>query len=793
MNQKLGGEMAMTRKIETITINTEKNRFKPALTNLQGRNSKNELLHFSNHFMMIDGKPTFGICGEFHFSRYDCSKWKDELLKMKMGGITIVPTYVIWNHHEEVKGEFDWEGSKNLNLFVSLCQELGLQCILRIGPFAHGEVRNGGFPDWLYGEPCRVRSNDPTYLHYVERLYGEIGHQVKGLMYRDDGPVIGIQLENEFYHAGAPWEHTTGTSNEWVPGGEDGEAHIVRLKEIANEAGLVTPFYTATGWGGAVAPTSEVLPLWGGYAFWPWVFYDPNVTEHPITPEYIYRNYNQPTYNFDPAYNPEEIPFACCEMGGGMTVFYKYRFKLPYQSVEAMANIKVAGGCNFVGYYVFHGSSNPKGKLTPYLNEHATPKISYDYQAPIGEFGQVRDSYKRLKRQHYFYKDFEDLFCETTTYLPTNTDHMRPDDVDSLRYALRVNEGRGFIFMNNYQDHLQSPAKHNLQLQLQLDKQSISIPYEGGFSLEEDISCILPFNQDLSGLELLYATAQLLKKHVKSETHHQYFFFYPFGMKPSYQLNKIQIADITCSMGDIHEDDNSWIIYPSETNLSKVSIQTKDGMIVDLFTMTDEQSLDFWSFEWKGTQHALLTEATVLVEADRIRFESDSETLKISVIDEMGTPELTDYLTEYSKEELLTEYTWAKERVQITPIIDQVDERRMKISLPQMDYAHVKEWLLRISYEGDIGYAYISNELVHDQFHNGDVWEIGLSHLLEKLVNDSLYLMISPIKEGREVKSDSPMAARSEVALKEIAAIHSVDIKPVYEFEVNDKKGRAIS
>lgn len=159
----------------------------------------------------------------------------------------------------------------------------------------------------------------------------------------------------------------------------------------------------------------------------------------------------------------------------------------------------------------------------------------------------------------------------------------------------------------------------------------------------------------------------------------------------------------------------------------------------------------------------------------------------------MGTPELTDYLTEYSKEELLTEYTWAKERVQITPIIDQVDERRMKISLPQMDYAHVKEWLLRISYEGDIGYAYISNELVHDQFHNGDVWEIGLSHLLEKLVNDSLYLMISPIKEGREVKSDSPMAARSEVALKEIAAIHSVDIKPVYEFEVNDKKGRAIS
>lgn len=72
-------------------------------------------------------------------------------------------------------------------------------------------------------------------------------------------------------------------------------------------------------------------------------FYDESIKEHPVTPEFIYRNYRKPTYNFEPTYDPTTVPFACCEMGGGMTVFYKYRFQLPYHSVEAMANIKVAG------------------------------------------------------------------------------------------------------------------------------------------------------------------------------------------------------------------------------------------------------------------------------------------------------------------------------------------------------------------------------------------------------------------------------------------------------------------
>ena len=269
-----------------IDLNQPVNVIYNTLDHLQGTNPAGEHISFTNHYMMINNKPFFGICGEFHFSRYNWRKWEDEIIKMKMAGVNIIPTYIIWNHHEEIKGRFRWNGNFNIRYFVQLCQKHDIYVILRVGPFVHGEARNGGLPDWLYGEPCRVRSNDKRYLSHVKRYYHEIGRQINGLMYKDGGPIIGVQLDNEYCHAGAPWEMTTGTSNEWISNGSyDTDAiehhkHIENLKEIAIEAGLIAPIYTGTGWGGAQASPDSVLPLWGGYAFWPWIFYDETIKEN---------------------------------------------------------------------------------------------------------------------------------------------------------------------------------------------------------------------------------------------------------------------------------------------------------------------------------------------------------------------------------------------------------------------------------------------------------------------------------------------------------------------------------
>ena len=131
--------------------------------------------------------------GEFHFSRYPRAQWEEELLKMKAAGVNIVAAYIIWIHHEEVKGQTDWTDQRDLRVFAELCSKNGLLLVARIGPWDHAEVRNGGLPDWVLVQgPTRV--NDPAYLLSVDHWYQEVSKQLNGLLWKDGGPVIGIQL-----------------------------------------------------------------------------------------------------------------------------------------------------------------------------------------------------------------------------------------------------------------------------------------------------------------------------------------------------------------------------------------------------------------------------------------------------------------------------------------------------------------------------------------------------------------------------------------------------------------------
>ena len=115
----------------------------------ESRRPDGATLTLDSSSLLLNGKRWTPVMGEFHFARYPENEWREELLKMKAGGIDIVSTYVFWIHHEEIEGQFDWSGSRNLRRFIQTCQEVGLLASVRCGPWDHGEVRNGGFPDWL--------------------------------------------------------------------------------------------------------------------------------------------------------------------------------------------------------------------------------------------------------------------------------------------------------------------------------------------------------------------------------------------------------------------------------------------------------------------------------------------------------------------------------------------------------------------------------------------------------------------------------------------------------------------
>lgn len=735
-----------------------------------GDSKSGDRLAFNNYFLEKNHLPYFGVSGELHYSRVEKKDWRDELIKAKMGGIRVISTYVIWIHHEEEEGVFSFSGNCDIRSFVSLCRELGLYVILRVGPFAHGEVRNGGLPDWLYGKPFEVRTRNKSFLSLVSIWYKKIAEQVKGLFFSEDGPIIGVQIDNEYMHSSAPWEMTTGISNEWVYPGDGGDEYMLDLKQIAAESGLLPVFYTCTAWGGAMAPDT-LMPLWGGYAFRPWIFYKKSEEqkEHPATEEYRYQDFHRNgivcTNDFQPKYSPETRPYACCEMGGGMMCSYDYRFLLDYKSVDAMANIKLASGCNFLGYYMYHGGTNPLGKHGIFMNENQVEKRSYDYQAALGEFGQIRESYQRLKSLHLFATTFEQQLCPLTTILPEGASDICPTDAETLRFAVRTDGRQGFLFVNNFQDHFVLADKKNETVTLKLAAEQITFR----ISLASGENAILPFHLDMDGIDLLYATAQPITK-TKMNGESCYIFLVPEGMQGEFVFEESASIDgensskRQCSSEPVQEfhvvkGDKRCRVLVLSRELANQMYLLSNGTLV--FTkgalLEDEQGLRLETREHQNTLYAYPKDA---LRAGGCREEKE---LFCGI---------------------LGRYQADTEEIKLTAECRHVVNSRYTIELPPLSELSVKKVMLKISYFGDIGNAFLGNELIHDNFSNGGVWEFEVMKYQEQLKTQPIVLAVTPKKKGVRVNAESSMAARREEADAVIGKVNHVEPVPVYEIKI---------
>lgn len=321
---------------------------------------------WNQQHLIRDGKPWLPMMGEFHYSRYPHSEWRKELEKMKACGVDIVATYVFWIHHEEREGQFDFSGCRNLRAFLETCREAGLPVWLRIGPWCHGECRHGGFPDWLVEKPFPIRCNDERYMALVRRLWEAVYGQAKGLFHQDGGPIIGIQIENEFGHCG----------------GEGGNEHIDRLWAMAMEIGFLAPCYTATGWGGAWI--GSLLPVMACYCDAPW---DPRLEPLPPSCNYIFsheRNDADVGSDFERGthvtFDEDAYPYLLAEMGGGIgSTFHRRPTAIPADT-GAMSLVKLGSGANLLGCYMYHGGTNPGGELNETRESGSyceTPTMSY--------------------------------------------------------------------------------------------------------------------------------------------------------------------------------------------------------------------------------------------------------------------------------------------------------------------------------------------------------------------------------------------------------------------------------
>jgi len=663
---------------------------------LGGVNPEGERIDVTSLYFTRNGKPWVPIMGEFHFLRYDRAFWYEELCKMKAGGITLVSTYVFWIYHEEIEGEFDFSGDNDLRAFILECQRAELEVVIRIGPWAHGECRNGGFPDWLLKKPFNLRENNAGYLEFVRIFYRKISEQVQGLFYKDGGNIIAVQLENELTH--------------------DAD-HLLTLKEIAIECDMIAPLYTVTGWNaaaGAKIPVDEVVPVFGGYCDAPW---ENHLNQLPPSPHYFFTGMRNDTgigadllpqaIKSDDGWQLpyERYPFATCELGGGMQVTHHRRPLVKGMDIYAISLVKLGDGNNLVGYYMYHGGTNKIGKRSTFQESKATgypndyPILSYDFQTALSEYGEVREQYRLLNLLHLFVQDFGEALAPLVR---VEAEHpVKRDDSSSLRYVMRTDGKRGFVFINHYQRLTRLEDIRDVVI----DTGTVTFP---SIDVCGDVSFFMPFNMDLSGNVLEYATAQPLCK--QGDT---YFFTQIPGITAEYRFNDGQRFTAEPGIEALFKIND--IVVVTLTWEQSIYVRKLDGEVYvgngcDLYKANDtiysaidgEYHYWFWngeSFERRSIQQPYTEPVISFMEIEQPPFEAH----------------YVDDLHIGGKRKL----TWQKIEV------------------------HGAQGFVNIDYYGDAAQLYADGELVADSFYYGEAWRVPARLLNGK----ECYLAVSELRD----------------------------------------------
>ncbi|KQX71472.1 beta-galactosidase [Streptomyces sp. Root1310] len=730
----------------------------------------------TSRWLTRGGRPWFPVSGEFHYSRYPAREWEEELLKMKAGGVTAVASYVIWIHHEETEGRVRFDGDRDLHRFARLCARHGLDFIPRIGPWSHAEVRNGGLPDWVLARTAAPRTDDPAYLTAVHPWWEAVASQLDGLDRAHGGPIVAIQIENELY---------------------DRPGHLRTLKRMAQEAGLSAPLWTSTAWGGVHLPDDELLPLYGGYpeAFWteadggwPDTCRNHFFFTHQRDDEGIGADL-RPTAvrGVDPEAYADRFPWATCELGGGMAVSYHRRPRVDAADVGALGLTKIGCGSVWQGYYMFHGGTNPAGERTTLQESHATaypndlPVLTYDFQAPLGEYGQYRPSYDELRLQHLLLAEFGEVIAPMRSVLPDGRPRGRHDR-DTLRWAVR-GDGRasGFLFVTNHQPHEPLPDHPDTSFAIGFpDAPPLTLP-STPVTVPAGAYFCWPLRLDVAGLRLDWATAQPVCTITDDDGRTVLVLAATDGIEPELALDARTVRSVAGPPGTrvtaVTDDDRLLITGLRPGTEALVETETPAGDRVALLVLDAATARTAYRGEAWGARRLVLCPEGVVFDATNGEVRVHPRTpqdegphartavpaVSLSVLPAPHRPPTTPGATvKESRDGALTRYTLVPDEDAPTVAAPTFTELRPagppptpetgvpgRASAPADEHYDTKAAvyrvdvpatragaptppgsdLLRLHWTGDVARAYVGDALVADQFFTGRPWDIALDRL----------------------------------------------------------------
>ena len=325
----------------------------------------------------LDDKPFQIISGAIHYFRVVPEYWRDRIEKLKNMGCNTVETYIPWNFHEPKKGEFLWDGQRDVCRFIEIAQELGLYVIIRPAPFICAEWEWGGLPAWLLAEPeMRPRCSYEPFMKHVRDYYEVLLPKLVPYQIDHGGKIILMQIENEYGYYG------------------DDKAYMKFLADTMHELGVTVPFVTSDGPWGAAFKTGQL--------------------EGALPTGNFGSNCEKQFKVMEPQM-AKKGPLMCMEFWAGW--FDAWGNKIKMRSVLSMNKkdyeYTIKNGHN-INIYMFHGGtnfgfmngSNYYGKLTP-------DTTSYDYDAPLSEDGRMTKKYQAFREILKKYKDVPDVELST--------------------------------------------------------------------------------------------------------------------------------------------------------------------------------------------------------------------------------------------------------------------------------------------------------------------------------------------------------------------------------------------
>ena len=349
--------------------------------NLFSQNTTHSFALSKNDFL-LDGQPFQIISGEMHPARIPVEYWRHRIQMAKAMGCNTIAAYIFWNYHESEPGVFDFKTENhNIAQFIKIVQEEGMWLMLRPGPYVCAEWEFGGLPSYLLAIPdIKVRCMDPRYTEAVERYIKSLAAQVKNQQVSKGGPILMVQIENEYGSYG------------------NDRNYLKWLQEVWKKNGIEVPFYTADG---ATPYMLEAGSLPNAA-----IGLDPGVNA---------ANFAQAT-----KVNPN-VPSFCSELYPGWLTHWGEKWQRP-DTASLIKEVRwLMDQKKSFNFYVIHGGTNfgywaGANSFSP--TQYQPDVTSYDYDAPINEMGEATPKYEALRNLMAKYQPKQQKLSEIPAPMP---------------------------------------------------------------------------------------------------------------------------------------------------------------------------------------------------------------------------------------------------------------------------------------------------------------------------------------------------------------------------------------